>query len=172
MPLVKDGKIISDPFIHLADDAVIPVDGAVLIPAARFLADPEALVSRNSQTGVIWPNNRDVDDLVPYLGKLAAVALVFPTFRDGRAYSQARLLRERYKYRGELRVTGQVLRDQFVFMMRAGFDTFEVKKDADAEAFAATARRYTVFYQPTGDGRITALHRRMQQRHQAESANP
>lgn len=172
MPLVKDGKIASDSFIHVADDVDIPVDGAVLIPAARFLADPDALVSRNSPTGVIWPNNRDVDDLVPYLGKLAAVALVFPTFRDGRAYSQARLLRERYKYRSELRATGQVLRDQFVFMLRAGFDTFEVRKDADAEAFAATARRYTVFYQPTGDGRITALHRRMQQRHQAESANP
>jgi uncharacterized protein (DUF934 family) len=172
MPLVKDGKIVSDAFIHLAEDAEIPAEGAVLISAARFLADPQTLIGRSSPTAVIWPNNRDVDDLVPWLGKLAAVALVFPTFRDGRAYSQARLLRERYKYRGELRATGQVLRDQFVFMLRAGFDTFEVKKDADAEAFAATARRYTVFYQPTGDGRITALHRRMQQRHQAESANP
>lgn len=172
MPLVKDGKIVSDSFIPIADDVDIPPEGAVLISAARFLADPETLLGRHSPTAVIWPNNRDVDDLVPYLGKLAAVALVFPTFRDGRAYSQARLLRERYKHRGELRATGQVLRDQFVFMLRAGFDTFEVKKDADAEAFAATARRYTVFYQPTGDGRITALHRRMQQRHQAESANP
>ena len=172
MPLVKDGRIASDVFVHVADDADIPADGAVLISPARFLADPEALAGRNSPTGVIWPNNRDIDDLVPYLDRLAAVALVFPTFRDGRAYSQARLLRERSKYRGELRATGQVLRDQFVFMLRAGFDTFEVKKDADAEAFADTARRYTVFYQPTGDGRITALHRRMQQRHEAESANP
>ena len=60
-------------------------------------------------------------------------------------------------YRGELRATGQVLRDQFVFMLRAGFDAFEVKKESDAEAFAATAKRYSVFYQPTGDGRITAL---------------
>ena len=84
---------------------------------------------------MIWPNNRDVDDLVPYLDRLAVVALVFPTFRDGRAYSQARLLRERYGYRGELRATGQVLRDQFVFMLRAGFDAFEVKKESDAEAF-------------------------------------
>ena len=73
---------------------------------------------------MIWPNNRDVDDLVPYLDRLAAVALVFPTFRDGRAYSQARLLRERHGYDGELRATGQVLRDQFVFMLRAGFDAF------------------------------------------------
>jgi uncharacterized protein (DUF934 family) len=172
MPLVKDGKIVADTFIHIADDADIPATGAMLIPAARFLADAEALANRAGPTGVIWPNNRDVEEMLPHLGGLAAVALVFPTFRDGRGYSQARLLRERYKYHGELRATGQVLRDQFVFMLRAGFDTFEVKKDADAEAFAATARRYTVFYQPTGDGRITALHRRMQQRHQAESANP
>ena len=72
-------------------------------------------------------------------------------------------------YRGELRATGQVLRDQFVFMLRAGFDAFEVMKEGDAEAFAATVKRYSVFYQPTGDGRITALHRRMQLRH-SESA--
>ena len=118
---------------------------------------------------MIWPNNRDVDDLVPWLERLAAVALVFPTFRDGRAYSQARLLRERHGYDGELRATGQVLRDQFVFMLRAGFDAFEVKKEADADAFGVSAKRYSVFYQPTGDGRLTALHRRMQQRH-SESA--
>jgi uncharacterized protein (DUF934 family) len=169
MPLVKNGKIATDVYIHIADDADIPADGAVLIPAARFLADPGALLKRNGPTGVIWPNNRDPEDLVPYLGKLAVIALVFPSFRDGRAYSQARLLRERYKFTGELRATGQVLRDQFVFMLRAGFDGFEVKKDADAGAFAATAKRYTVFYQPTGDGRITALHQRMQLRH-SESA--
>lgn len=169
MPLVKQGKIVADVYIHVADDAEIPVDGAALVPAARFLADPEALLKRSSPTGVIWPNNRDPEELVPYLDRLAVVALVFPSFRDGRAYSQARLLRERYKYKGELRATGQVLRDQFVIMLRAGFDSFEVKKDADAEAFAATVKRYTVFYQPTGDGRITALHQRMQLRH-AENA--
>lgn len=169
MPLVKGGKITTDPLIHVADDAELPGEGAILISAARFLGDAEALSLREARTGVVWPNNRDVDDLVPWLGRLAAVALVFPTFRDGRAYSQARLLRERHGYKGELRATGQVLRDQFVFMLRAGFDAFEVKKEADAEAFAATVKRYSVFYQPTGDGRITALHRRMQLRH-AESA--
>lgn len=169
MPLVKKDAIIADPYIHVGDDAEIPADGAALIPAARFLADHEAMVTRNSPTGVVWPNNRDLDDLVPYLDRVAVVALVFPTFRDGRAYSQARLLRERYGYKGELRATGQVLRDQFVLMLRAGFDAFEVKKDADAEAFAATVKRYTVFYQPTGDGRITALHRRMQARHAANA---
>jgi uncharacterized protein (DUF934 family) len=169
MPLVKNGKIAVDIFVHVPDGAELPEGGATLISATRFLEDPEALLARNGELGVIWPNNRDVDDLVPFLNRLAVVALVFPTFRDGRAYSQARLLRERHGYRGELRATGQVLRDQFMFMLRAGFDAFEVGKESDAEAFALTAKRYSVFYQPTGDGRITALHQRMQQRH-SESA--
>jgi uncharacterized protein (DUF934 family) len=169
MPLVKNARITTDLFVHVADGAELPGDGAVLVTAARFVEDPEAMLERAGKTGVIWPNNRAVDDLVPYLDRLAAVALVFPTFRDGRAYSQARLLRERHGYDGELRATGQVLRDQFVFMSRAGFDAFEVKKDADAEAFAGTMKRYSVFYQPTGDGRVTALNRRMQLRH-SESA--
>src|ERR1700724_2291662 len=170
MPLVKNTKISDDAFVHIADDAPLPADGAVLISAARFLEDPEAISRRLGKTGVVWPNNRDLDDLVPYLDRLAVVALVFPTFRDGRAYSQARLLKERYNYRGELRATGQVLRAQVLFMLRAGFDAFEVKKDSDAEAFANTVKRYSVFYQPTGDGRMTALHRRMMLRH-SESAS-
>ncbi|HEY9455679.1 MAG TPA: DUF934 domain-containing protein [Bradyrhizobium sp.] len=169
MPLVKQGRITTDPFVHVLDGAELPDDGAILIAAARFLEGPEAVLKRAGKVGVIWPNSRDLDDLVPYLDRLAAVALVFPSFRDGRAYSQARLLRERHGYDGELRATGQVLRDQFVFMLRAGFDAFEVKKDADAEAFAETVKRYSVFYQPTGDGRVAAFNRRMQQRH-SESA--
>jgi uncharacterized protein (DUF934 family) len=170
MPLVKNGKIIADSVVHVADDAEIPADSAILVSAARFMGDPEALSQRAGRTGVIWPNNRDVDDIVPYLDRVAIIALAFPTFRDGRAYSQARLLRERHGYRGELRATGQVLRDQFLFMLRAGFDAFEVKKAGDAEAFANTVKRYSVFYQPTGDGRVTALHQRMLLRH-SESAS-
>jgi uncharacterized protein (DUF934 family) len=165
MPLVNGGKIVDDSFVKLAVDTPLPEGGDILVPAERFVGEADALLKRTGKVGVIWPNNRDIAELVPFLGKIAVVALVFPTFRDGRAYSQARLLRERHGYRGEVRATGQVLRDQFVFMLRAGFDSFEVKKQADAEAFAQTVKRYSVFYQPTGDGRITALHRRMQLRH-------
>jgi uncharacterized protein (DUF934 family) len=169
MPLVKNARITTDLFVHVADGAELPGDGDILVSAQRFLEDPETLLKRAGKVGVIWPNNRAVDDLVPYLDRLAAVSLVFPSFRDGRAYSQARLLRERHGYDGELRASGQVLRDQFVFMLRAGFDAFEVKKDADADAFAETVKRYSVFYQPTGDGRAAAFNRRMQLRH-SESA--
>ena len=169
MPLVKGGNITDDSFVAVADDAALPEAGDVLVSATRYLQDPDSFAKRTGKTGVTWPNNRDLDDLVPHLERLAVVALMFPSFRDGRAYSQARLLRERHAYRGELRATGQVLRDQFVFMLRAGFDAFEVKKDSDAAAFASAANRYSVFYQPTGDGRVTALNRRMQLRH-SESA--
>ncbi|MGH6990345.1 MAG: DUF934 domain-containing protein, partial [Stellaceae bacterium] len=123
------------------------------LPAARFLAEAEARISRGAETGVLWPNNRDIAELAPHLGRVAAVALVFPNFRDGRAYSQARLLRERYRYDGELRATGQVLRDQFLLMLRAGFDAFEVVKDADADHFADAVRRYSRFYQASVDRR-------------------
>jgi uncharacterized protein (DUF934 family) len=162
MPLVKSGEIVADRFQRILDDAAIPAGGDVLVPAERFLADPEAFAARQGETGVIWPNNRDVDELAPHLGKLAIVALVFPKFQDGRAYSQARILRERLGFRGELRATGQILRDQFVFMLRAGFDALEVKKDADASVFGAVLKRYSVFYQPTGDGRLTAFRKRLQ----------
>jgi uncharacterized protein (DUF934 family) len=160
MPLIKNGSVVADRFARVADDAEIPAAGAVLLPAERFLKDAEALSARGD-VGVIWPNNRDIAELAPYLPRLAAVALVFPAFKDGRAYSQARILREQLKYRGELRATGQVLRDQFLFMQRAGFNSFEVKKDADAVAFAESLKRYSVFYQPTGDGRVTVLKQRL-----------
>src|SRR6187551_1829243 len=164
MPLVKNARITTDMFVHVADGAELPGDGDILISAQRFLADPDALLRRPGKTGVIWPNNRAVDDLVPHLGRLAAVALVFPTFRDGRAYSQARLLRERHEFRGELRATGQVLRDQLLFLHRAGFDAFEVSKEKDTAAFREALQRYSVFYQPTGDGRPNALGARLSRR--------
>ena len=161
MPLVRNGHVVADRFGRVADDAPLPADGAVLIPADRFLAHADELAARGGDVGVIWPNNRDVEQLAPHLGRLAMVALVFPAFKDGRAYSQARILRERLRFQGELRATGQVLRDQFLFMQRAGFDTFEVKKPADAEVFADVVKRYSVFYQPTGDGRTTVFRKRL-----------
>jgi uncharacterized protein (DUF934 family) len=120
------------------------------------------LVTRDAPIGVLWPNDRKVAELEPWLDQLSLIALVFPKFRDGRAYSQARLLRERYGYRCELRATGDVLRDQFQFLVRAGFDAFEVKKPADARVFAESVARYSVFYQPSADGRSPALRRRLQ----------
>jgi uncharacterized protein (DUF934 family) len=172
MPLVKGGRIVTDNFLRIEDGAPIPDQGAVLVPAARFLADAQELTQRHAPIGVIWPNDKHIGELAPYLDKLALIALVFPVYKDGRAYSQARLLRERYNYRGEMRATGQVLRDQFVFLLRAGFDAFDVVKQADAEAFEEAAKRYSVFFQPTGDGRMTVARSRLKLHGHREPAPP
>jgi len=156
MRLVKSGHVVEDRFVRVLDDAPIPADMPAIVSAERFLAEAADIARRAAPIGVLWPNNRKVAELAPHLDRLALVALVFPTFRDGRAYSQARLLRETHGYRGELRATGDVLRDQFMFLVRAGFDAFEVKKYADVAAFASEIARHTVFYQPTGDGRLAA----------------
>jgi uncharacterized protein (DUF934 family) len=156
MPLIRHGARGADDYAAVLDDGPIPEDGPVLIGGMRFLADAAELARRNAPVGVIWPNHRRVAELARHLDRLSLIALEFPTFRDGRAYSQARQLREQHGYRGELRATGDVLRDQLLFMLRAGFDSFVLKKDADADAFAGVFRRYSVFYQPAGDGRLTA----------------
>ena len=161
MPLVKAGRVVGDRFARVLDEAPVPEGIAVILPATRLLADAGELVLRQAPTGVIWPNERKVAELAPYLDWLALVALVFPNFRDGRAYSQARILRERHQFQGELRATGQVLRDQLLFLHRAGFDAFEVTKDADAAAFVEAVHRYSVFYQPAADGRASTLTSRL-----------
>ena len=126
MPLVRGGHIVADQYLRVLDDAPIPDGVPTIVPAARFLADASEIARREAPTGVLWPNNRRVLELAPYLDRVALIALVFPSFKDGRAYSQARLLREQLGFRGELRATGNVLRDQFLFLVRAGFDSFEV----------------------------------------------
>src|SRR5271167_2744368 len=123
-----------------------------MVPPGRSWADAAELTSREAPIGLIWPNDRKVAELAPWLDRLALIALTFPNFRDGRAYSQARQLRERYGFRRELRATGEILRDQFLFLTRAGFDSLEVKKAADAAAFAEAIGRYSVFYQQSANG--------------------
>src|ERR1700728_781925 len=102
MRLVENGRIVEDRYVLVDGDGPIPERVPVIVPAKRFLADAERLVRRDGSLGVIWPNDRRVTELAPWLGHLALIALNFPKFKDGRAYSQARMLRETYGYRGTL----------------------------------------------------------------------
>lgn len=155
------GAPVEDRFIRVADDDALPDSAPVLLTLERFLKEEEALKGRNGEIGLIWPHNKPIDEIAPYLPRLALIALVFPSFRDGRAYSQARILRERLGWTGRLRATGGVLRDQFLLMARSGFDEFEPVKAADAAAFDEALSSYSVFYQPTGDGRKSLLRARL-----------
>src|SRR5690606_27769394 len=97
------------------------------------------------------------------IARFAAIALEFPVFRDGRAHSYARLLRERYAFQGELRAVGEVLIDQLHFMLRNGFDAFEIKHSDPLGAFRKAAGQFSVWYQPTGDAHATAMELRQRQ---------
>ena len=140
-----------DPSQSFPDDAAIPPGSCVMISRARLFNDGEQILACGARVCVLWPNSVAVGELVPWLDRIEAVALEFPVFSDGRAYSQARALREHHRYRGELRATGQVLQDQFAFMLRTGFDSFDVPKPCDAARFGEAVARYSVHYQaPAG----------------------
>lgn len=116
--VIKGRRIVEDRWQSIADDAELPA-GAVIVALARWRRERAALLARDEPVGVRLPNTADVTELAEDLPKLAVVALEFPKFSDGRAYSQARLLRERFGYRGEIRAVGDVLRDQLFFMARS-----------------------------------------------------
>jgi len=121
-----DGRaaLAEDAFTAVADETGIP-RGDVIVSLARFQQEGERLLGEGRSVGVRIEANEAVEDLAYDLPRIAVVALVFPKYRQGQAYSSAALLRERYGYRGELRAVGEVLREQARFMVRCGFDAFE-----------------------------------------------
>lgn len=170
MPLLKYGRIVEDGWLTVADDTPLPEDRPALVSHARWEAERAALQQRNAPLGVALSNTLDVLTFGPHSHHFGLIALSFPKFSDGRAYSQARLLRERFGFEGELRATGHVLRDQLLHMHRAGFDAFEIARDDAAEVFARTLAGLSVFYQPTADGRITARDLRLRNLARQEAA--
>jgi uncharacterized protein (DUF934 family) len=114
-------------------------------------------------------NTEDVMTLGNRLDGIELVVLEFPKFTDGRAYTQARLLRERLGYRGELRASGQVYIDQLPFLLRCGFNSFASAQKGFAEALTRARELFSVVYQPAGDGRATATELRLS-RAQAQEA--
>ncbi len=151
MRYIRDGAVAADPWVYVEGDEPVPPDlPAIVSPDWLFAAGSAAKPNRSAPLGVAWPNDRPESELAPYFPQLSLIALEFPVFRDGRAYTQARRLRERYGFKGDIRATGDVLRDQFLFMVRAGFNAFEVRKPADAEAFAKALSEIQLRYQPAG----------------------
>jgi uncharacterized protein (DUF934 family) len=170
MPLLKHGRLVEDVWVKVEDGGHLPEDLPALISLARWEAEKPALQKRNAPLGILLPNSLDLLSFGPAASRFGVIALQFPKFSDGRAYSQARLLRERFGYRGELRATGNVLRDQLLHMHRAGFDAFEIACHDAAEVFAKALASLSVFYQPTADGRITARDLRLRHLVRREAA--
>ena len=156
-----DARWADDAFVHVADEDALPDAGDVILSLTRFEAEGDALLSSNSRrVGVRIEPDQEIEVLAYDLPRIAVVALAFPKYRDGRAYTSARLLRERFGYQGQIRAVGDVLQEQAGFMVRCGFDAFEAADGATPEAWTKAASRFRHVYQRAADGREVAFEER------------
>lgn len=150
--LIRSTGPVTNDFVSLNEDEALPVAGAVVVSLARWEQDREALIQRALPFGVALPNTAVIAALDPGIKQAALIVLQFPSFADGRAYSQARLLRESLGYTGELRATGAaVVRDQLLGMVRCGIDSFELRADQSVESCLKALQEFSAAYQPALD---------------------
>jgi uncharacterized protein (DUF934 family) len=156
MPVIRNGQWSDDAWAHLDDDAELPATGAITVSLKRFHAEREVLTARSAPIGLrLTPEDRahHVGNIAKHF---ALIVVEMPVFRDGRAFSQARLLRERYGYTGEIRAVGHVLPDQALFLARCGVNTIEVKPQTRLGPFAEALNEYSVGYQGSRAGKGVA----------------
>src|SRR5215469_834245 len=135
MPLTTVDGFTPDLFVTLPDDAPLPEAGGAIVSLERFRRDRDQLVARNVPIGVRLKADQSPEQLGEDVHRVSVVALEFPKFRDGRAFSWARLLRTRLGFRGEIRAVGDFLYDQVAYQRRVGFDAWELPEGFTAEAF-------------------------------------
>ncbi len=159
MALIKNQSISPDnPFAFFEDDAEVPDGAHAIVSQTRFLEQRVTLLERATALGVRVAPEDDPQALLGSFDGLALVAIWFPKYADGRGYSHARLLRDRYGWSGELRAVGDVKRDQLFYMKRCGFDAYELPEGQDAEASLASLSDFEVTYQTAADGRAPIYH--------------
>lgn len=128
--LNSQGAVLADAYILLADDAALPDTGAVIVSLTRWQADVTVLAARSAAVAVKLANTVDVLTLDAAVLASPMLVLDFPAFGDGRAYSQARRLRDRDLYKGVIRATGAaVVADQLAMMTRCGINEFALRDD-------------------------------------------
>jgi uncharacterized protein (DUF934 family) len=160
MVLVRNRVVVDDPWVRVADDEPLPEGRPAIVSLDRWTRDRSALVARNAPMGMRLRSDQAPSLIADDLPRLGVVALEFPKFTDGRAYSYVRLLRERHGFAREVRAVGNVLRDQLAFMERAGFDAFELPDNANVAAWLAALDEITVAYQPIGGRKASTVEAR------------
>src|SRR5690606_22489847 len=132
----------------------------IIVPLGLWLEHAHALKARDGGLGVWLDSDEEVEAIADDLGAFQVVALNFPVFTDGRHFSSARLLRERYAYKGEVRAIGDVLRDQLFMMRRCGFDAYAVRADRDPYDALQSLTDFSVCYQAATDEPLPLFRRR------------
>jgi uncharacterized protein (DUF934 family) len=157
MALWKNGAFAQDTWRKIAEGEDAPPAGHVILPLDWWLQERRSFDGSNAPIGLWVEPGAKIEDYADDIHRFAVIALSFPKFNDGRSFSTARLLRERYGFRGELRAVGDVLVDQIQMMERCGFDAFEVSDVATERLLRERgAPRYRRFYQP-GAGKEAAV---------------
>lgn len=161
--VIKQGLIIPESWQLLPKNtllAELPNSGDLIVPLSLWLEHHRALVSRDGHVGVWLESDESIESLESTLADLPLIALNFPSFTDGRHYSSARILRERYGYTGEIRAIGDVLQDQLFYMKRCGFDAFALRADQNLQTALSAFNTFTVAYQAATDQPLPLFRRR------------
>ena len=146
--LIRNGRLDTDTWRVLQADECVPIEGDVIVSLTLWNERRGDFHDRNGLTGV-WLGPADEPSEIGDLPALIAVH--FPAFTDGRGYSTARLLRQRYGFTGELRAFGDVLRDQLYELARCGFDSFVLRDDQDPEEALQAFTAFSEDYQAAAD---------------------
>lgn len=155
--LLKNGVVSENIYTDVSAAESLPESGALIVSVTQWQEHGAALRKRAEPVGIVLRSDEKPELIADDIDAFDVIALDFPAFGDGRAYSYARLLRDRYGYAGELRAIGDVLLEQLHFMHRVGFDAFLVDSEDAAQDWQVAAADLSVWYQPTGDGRSSVL---------------
>ena len=167
MALICDGKLVNDAYTSVIERDEFPAVGAILVSLEQWQSGRDALLRRQDPVGIRLQSSEHPEVIADDLDHFDLIELEFPAFRDGRAYSYARLLRDRYGFKRELRAVGDVLLEQLHYMSRVGFNAFELDSDTPLADFETAQRDFSVWYQPAADDRPFAG----QLRHSSENSN-
>ncbi len=153
MTILRDGELAQDHWTVLEDGVgdIASAGNRVIVTLTRWRAEREALLAAHAAVGVLVPNTADIEAIYPGIRDRPLIALQFPAFTDGRALSQAVVLRKRLGFRGELRAVGDVIRDLVFWLGRCGFDSIVPRKDQSLEGCRAALAELTVAYQAAAD---------------------
>lgn len=151
--ILRDGELAGDDWTVVEDGRAElgPAAGKVIVTLARWRAEREALLSAHTAVGVLVPNTADIEAVYPEVADRPLIALQFPAFTDGRALSQAVVLRKRLGFRRELRAVGDIIRDLVFWLGRCGFDCIVPRKDQSLEGCRAALGELQVAYQAAAD---------------------
>ncbi len=155
--IIRNGQIVDDAWTVFklgdgeAPETVALPEPPTLLPLAVWQARKDEILSSGKSVGVWLASSEGPEAIAGDVDHFAVIGIDFPKFTDGRGFSSARLLHDRYAYRGELRAIGDVLQDQLFYMKRCGINAYALREDKDITAALASLSDFSESYQAAVD---------------------